>query len=157
MIGNLKKIDIFTNSIREEYNNKHITHIVNLEKDYNKIIVEFKYNPLTLEDKTKAKNIIINALGKYREKEELTREINRWEKYLDLSNLLTLSFDDENGFRGCTHRKNNNETIVVAEKESSPGIISGIVNRGEFKITVSIHALVTDICNYSLCVYGEER
>lgn len=142
-------------TINKEDNNRHIVHKFQIDNKYKTLFVTFKYFPLFLEDEDKAKEIIFKALDKYRSGAELEQEKENWRKYLKLSNLLTLSFDDINGFRGCAHRKNNNEVIVISSDKSSPGMISGVVEKGEFKITMSIHALVTDICEYSIQVDGE--
>lgn len=143
------------NTINKEDNNKHIVHIFQLDSTYKSLFIRFKYYPLFLDDEDKAKEIIFESLGKYRSGNELEKEKEQWREYLKLSNLLTVSFDDINGFRGCAHRKNNNEVIVISSDKSSPGMIPGVVKKGEFKITMSIHALVTDTCEYSIQIDGE--
>ena len=142
-------------TINKEDNNTHIVHKFQLDNTYKTLFITFRYLPLFLDNEEKAKDIIFNAIDKYRSGVELEQEKENWREYLKLSNLLTLSFDDTNGFRGCAHRKNNNEVIVISSDKSSTGMISGDIEKGEFKITMSVHALVTDICEYSIQVDGE--
>jgi hypothetical protein len=69
-----------------------------------------------------------------------------------LNNLLTLSLDGPSGFRGCAHRHNPLQRIVVDPREATPGFIPGAVEAGRWTATVSVHAVVTDRCTFRLQV-----
>jgi hypothetical protein len=69
-----------------------------------------------------------------------------------LNNLLTLSLDGPSGFRGCAHRHNPLQRIVVDPRKATPGFIPGDVEAGTWTATVSVHAVVTDRCTFRLQV-----
>ncbi|MDR1939806.1 MAG: hypothetical protein LBQ40_03315 [Clostridiales bacterium] len=60
-------------------------------------------------------------------------------KRLPLTNLITISLDAPNGeYIGDAHRKNNDETYFISEKESSPGFLPRAIDAGFWKIVLSV-------------------
>lgn len=130
-----------------------IIHTMYLPKVSKKICVEFSYDPKLLEDRDKSRGIIQEALSRYVLEEELQYKREHWEENYPLQNLITLSFDDAEGFRGAAHRHNPRQQLILSEDFASPGLTPGIVPEGIFKVTVSVHALVTEKCSYSIKVF----
>jgi hypothetical protein len=73
--------------------------------------------------------------------------------FLPLQNLLTLSFDDEHGFRGAGHRHDPVQHMIIAADEASPGLIPGIVPRGQLRLMINVHCVVSEECRYQLHVW----
>ncbi|MFC6228160.1 hypothetical protein ACFQI7_10085 [Paenibacillus allorhizosphaerae] len=139
----------------------HITYTVHLHDTVEELHIEFAYEPKALADEAKAKTLIEEGLQRYILQESLESYKGGWESYLPLKNLLTLSFDDENGFRGAGHRHDPVQHLVIAAEEASPGLIPGSFPRGQLRVTISLHCIVTETCGYRLHVWeggdGDER
>ncbi|MCY6354443.1 hypothetical protein [Clostridium sp. ZS2-4] len=146
-----------SNTIDSTFEKEHITYECTLAKEYKKLKVIFEYSPKCLEDEKQVKILVEEALEKYVEGEELEKEKQNWANRKSLSNLLTVSLDDKNGFRGCVHRKDNKQELIISEEEATEGLIQGVIPPGIFKITISVHALVTRECSYKLYLYDMEE
>lgn len=135
----------------------HITYIFYLPKQSSKINIQFNYEPKCLEDRQTAKEIIGKELRNFILDEECSDYAENWEIFLPLNNLITLSVDDASGFRGCVHRHDHTQQLILSEHEASPGLMPGLIPAGLVRITLSIHAIVTSACHYDLKVWeGDE-
>ena len=129
----------------------HIEYSFYIEKQYDLLKVRFEYFPKDLEDDDVAKELITRSLDKYGYSEEK----KKWQDFLPLKNHITLSFDDPDEFRGAVHRHDHKLELSFNKEKSSPGIIPKVNSPGLWKVKLSIHALVTERCDYSLIVSGE--
>ena len=135
----------------------HITYTFYLPQGSSKISIHFNYEPKCLDDRQAAQKIICKELEHYIPEEDQQQYKDNWEAFLPLNNLITLSFDDASGFRGCAHRHDHDQLFIISEFDASPGLNPGIIASGHFKITLSIHTVVTDSCCYRLNVWeGDE-
>lgn len=130
----------------------HITYTLHLHNDVDELHIDFAYDPKTLADEDKAKELIDQGLQRYLLPEHLEASQNNWRSYLPLQNLLSLSFDDENGFRGAGHRHDPVQHLKIASEEASPGLIPGLIPRGQLRVTISIHCVVSEQVRYRLCI-----
>ncbi|VYU34220.1 hypothetical protein [Clostridium tertium] len=144
------------NTLTKENLNCHTYHNLNLAKEYNKLQVIFEYGPKYIEDHKREKEIIVDTINKYTEGEDRIRELKSWEKYKGIKNNITISIDDSNGFRGMAHRRDQVQKHILSKDEASPGFIKGVIPKGEFIMTVSVHALVTEECKYKITVVDLE-
>lgn len=110
--------------------------------------VEYKYTPKLVQGREKSVEMISRAAKKYGE------EINSFDDYLPLSNLVTLSFDDCNGYRGACHRHPNEQSIFISNMNSTPGIINAEVCSGMWSVMLNVH-FVGDEVEYSINIEGE--
>ncbi|MCY6371068.1 hypothetical protein [Clostridium ganghwense] len=142
--------------IGKEYDRRHIVYEGIFEEDYKGIEINFEYSPKLVESDEKAEIIIKDLIDKQIIGEEKEKVI--WDKYKNLKNLVTISFDDKNGFRGCAHRHDKEQSHIISQEYASPGFIKGLVPKGAFKVILSVHALVTDECFYKVKIIkrGEE-
>ncbi|SNX54739.1 hypothetical protein SAMN05660242_2452 [Thermoanaerobacterium sp. RBIITD] len=131
----------------------HITYKLYLPMVCKKLIIEFSYNPKELDNAEESMKIIKKALKNYVNEEDMVYYKENLGNYLPLKNLITLSFDDKNGFRGCAHRQDNVQKLFISNKSASPGLIQGSIPAGYFFITLSLHAIVTDFCKYKLFIW----
>jgi hypothetical protein len=133
----------------------HLIYVVHLNRTCRKLHVEFSYEPKKLEDRGKAKTLIQEGIQRYMAAEDREAYTKKWESFHPLSNLLTLSFDDENGFRGAAHRHDPVQHLIIDAEAASPGLIAGPIPRGQLRITISLHCVVTEECRYRLHVWEE--
>ncbi len=112
------------------------------------------YYPKRLTDKEKARVLIFENIER-----DGGKEANRenWQNFMPLLNLVTLSLDDSESYRGACHRQADFQTFFLSEKEASPGLIKGEIKKGQWCAVLNVHALVTEKCTYSLKIEGGDE
>lgn len=150
----MKKLYEIEGTVSPTCARSQVTFSMYLPENYERLHFHFNYSPKDLLDLQMSKKIIEESLCKYGILEECGENSN-WEKYVPLKNHLTLSFDDPEKFRGATHRHDSTLHLILSETEASPGLIPGKNNSGLWKVTISMHAVVTNECSYQLKVLGE--
>lgn len=95
--------------------------------------ISFEYNPKTVEDKKTANALIFAGMKKY------DVDLRNIEDFMPVKNLITLSFDENGKYRGACHRQPNKQTIIIAEKDSTFGILNRPVENGEWQIVLNVH------------------
>ncbi|NOU95749.1 hypothetical protein GC093_21345 [Paenibacillus sp. LMG 31456] len=134
----------------------HITYSFAVSDLCRKLNIDFSYAPKTLDNETLSKEIVGLSLLKYSDSNDPILE-DGWKRYLPLKNLITVSVDDPNGFRGACHRQDAEQHLFLAADSASPGLMPGLPIQGNWTITLSIHALVTATCSFKLRVWeGDE-
>lgn len=76
---------------------------------------------------------------------------------LPLKNLITLSLDDPFGYRGAAHRQADNQIHRISEDYASPGFSKGEIPQGKWKITLNVHAVVTDEVKANIIIKGKSE
>lgn len=133
----------------------HITYSFPVPPAFTRLNVAYSYDPKRLEDQEQAKELIEQAISRYVEPHQQPGYLSRWESYLPLQNLLTLSFDDPEQFRGAAHRHDPEQQLHIGMESASPGLVPGAIRTGLWRVTISMHAVVTEQCRYKLRVWGE--
>ena len=110
--------------------------------------ITFQYSPVIVEDQERKDALIVEALAYDR---ELDRVVVQDET---LRNLLTISIDDPEGFRGAAHRSAGVQTILIGEEEATAGFWKGSIQEGLWSVTVSAHAILSETCSYELDIEG---
>jgi len=126
----------------------HITYAFELNNDSSRLDIYFSYEPKVLDNIQKSKELICQGIVKFCEGKH--EELEQWEKYLPIKNLLTISIDDRDTFRGCAHNQLEHQHLFITKNNASNGLIPGNIAVGQWKVTISVHAAVTEICNYKL-------
>ncbi|MFC5451540.1 hypothetical protein [Paenibacillus aestuarii] len=134
-----------------------ISYSVLVPEGLSVLYIKFRYAPKVLEDKARTKALVEEAAVKYLEGERLAMYVEQWEKVFPLQNLLTLSLDDPQGYRGAAHRHTPEQEHRIRITDASPGFWPGPIRAGMWRITVSVHAVVTEICTYELQVLGQSK
>lgn len=129
----------------------HISYSFFVPKGHDKINIYFHYGPKRLDDRNLSKELIHNGMKKY---EGSVEDPDNWEQYLPLMNHITLSVDDPSHFRGATHRHDSELDLSISENQASPGLTPGNIQSGQWKVTLDLHAVVTQNCEYRLEVWG---
>lgn len=128
----------------------HIRYSFYVKDQHETIKVFFKYYPKDLEDKVTSKRLILESLDRYGYSSK--DSVQNWEDFMPLKNHITLSVDDPNGFRGATHRHDYELELTLDNKSSTPGLYTRKNESGMWNITLDIHALVTEECDFILKV-----
>jgi hypothetical protein len=134
----------------------HISYRFAVLRPAVRLVVRFRYSPKELDSRDRARILIEESLEHYMLPGQLETAKSNWEAYLPLKNLLTLSVDDPQGHRGSAHRHDPEQLLYLAETEASPGLEPGLIRPGMWAVTLSLHAVVTETCDYELQVWGEE-
>lgn len=136
---------IFKKEIRltPENQKTNITFPFTLDCPAERMKITYSYAPKILADREKSIHFI----------EEWTKTDAR--KYLPLKNLVTLSLDSPDGFRGSAHRHAPEQTHIISESFSSNGFLKTEIKKGEWRISLNVHAVVTEYCDCKLKVEVE--
>lgn len=124
-----------------------------LERDMDSLTIEYAYWPKVMTDDELAQRMLHEGM------EHCVEEQDRAQfpihSFLPLVNLVTLSVDDPEGYRGCAHRHDPEQTHVLRAEDSSPGFEDRSIMAGRWQVVVNVHAVVTDPCNFKLKVTAE--
>lgn len=146
-----------TQTLTPELSRSHIRFPFHLTREASKLHIHFVYGPKTLEDRERSRRLMEDCIGKYIEPERKPLVLRGLERYYPLSNLITLSVDDPNAYRGACHRHDPEQRLLLSEAEASPGLTKGPLPAGQWTVTVSLHSIVTERCEYRLQVWAEEE
>jgi hypothetical protein len=149
----MKKIFAAEGLVFTECTHSHITYAFHIPEPASVVCIRFSYDPKLLADEEQARVIIQDSMHKYGYAEEDGRD--DWKKYAPLKNLLTLSVDDPVRHRGAAHRHDPQQEHRLGLTEASPGFLAGANPAGIWRVTVSLHAVVTETLNYRLEVEAE--
>ena len=122
----------------------------NVPEDIKTLIVKYKYNPKTVENRAEAMSIVNKGLNKYN-----ASFINP-ESMLPINNLITLSFDENGKYRGACHRQPNNQTIVISNENSTPGIVNKRLEAGKWAVVLNVHYVACRV-DYEIEIEGEKE
>ncbi|MBP3040789.1 CehA/McbA family metallohydrolase [Bacillaceae bacterium Marseille-Q3522] len=148
------KLFSITSSLPFSSVQSHIHHHFYVPGDVDHLSIAFSYTPETLEESERYQSLVKDAVAyyDYEADEKQRRKIKP-----PLSNLLTISIDDPQGFRGACHRKASSQTLFIGRKTASPGLLSGEIQNGMWSVCVSTHAIVSEKCQYELTIYAHRK
>ncbi|MFD0710476.1 hypothetical protein [Paenibacillus sp. GCM10027626] len=136
---------------------KHTSSKFELLRPKSKLHIEFSYSPKLLADGERAKEFMAACIDRYFEPERRAAARRHLERDTTLSNLLTVSVDAPDGYRGACHRHDSVQRLFLAAEEASPGLMKGPIGTGEWAVTISVHSVVTESCTYRLRVWADEE
>ena len=129
----------------------HIPFSFDLSTRATSLELEFSFDPARLEDEARVGELASKAAGLF----GLTASEAAARVRGGILNLLTLSLDGPEGFRGCAHRHGRRQLIRVGVSEASPGFMPGPLGAGTWRLVISVHCVVTERCDYRLVVRAE--
>lgn len=137
----------------------HMTYQFQIHEAVSGLLIDFKYGPKSYLNKEASYSLIRDAIGRFAEPERVEAYKAQWESFYPLQNLLTLSVDGPEGFRGSAHRHPPEQRHILSEdpRTTSPGFLPGPITPGIWKITVSVHCVVSPECRYELRARGVSR
>ncbi|MBD0381406.1 hypothetical protein [Paenibacillus sedimenti] len=135
----------------------HITYKFHVPESGGMLWFSFAYGPKNLENLERSRDLIHESIDKYTEPDQRGRLQAKWESFIPLKNLITVSLDDPERHRGAGHRHDPEQLLFLSEDNASPGFVSGSIPSGMWEATLSLHAIVTDTCQYILQIWREEE
>lgn len=124
-----------------------------LEKEARQLKIIYSYAPKNSDGEAAAEAVeqcLQRDAGAYR------AQYPAAEAFLPLKNLITLSLDDPNGYRGAAHRQADSQVHIVTEPTASPGFLAGKLPAGDWRLVLNVHALVTPFCDCRVKIEVEE-
>ncbi len=125
----------------------HIKHTFFVPEQTDAVYIDFAFDPSQVNDPSENEQIIQEAHDFY----EIARSGAGQEE--PVLNVLTLSIDDPEGFRGARHYHSPVQQMIIRKMGSTPGVLNKDNQAGLWSVTVSTHALVTKTCQFSVQVY----
>lgn len=119
--------------------------------------IRFSYAPKALADEAAADAIIDEGFQRYVLPEDRAALNSLRREVKPLVNLVTLSLDAPDGYRGAAHRHDPEQEHVVRAADSSYGFADGPMLPGAWRVGVSAHAVITRPCTVRLTVEEERR
>lgn len=132
---------------------KHVEIPFSVENEYHRLVVSYQYFPKRYEGDD-AYELAYNAFKEAYGESEVRMEdvLNE----LPLNNHVTLSIAREGKLLGTAHRHSPNMEIELS-KTPTVGFHSIDSTKGEYKLILSVHALLTECVNASIKVTAYER
>lgn len=117
-------------------------------------VITYFYSPKELTDKEKSYELIKENL--LRDAGEDASEYEDYSEFMPLNNLITLSLDSPEGYRGAAHRHANEQQHIIGKDFASVGFIKGELPEGEWTLVLNAHAVVTDSVECKIRIEAEE-
>lgn len=124
-------------------------------QELKRLHIAFSYDPKRLEDEEISKRYIEEAIARYSPQEYQSPSFD-WREYPSLNNLVTVSLDCCGEYRGCGHRQSPDQKITIEKDRATEGFYKGPIPAGNWRVVLSVHAVVTPVCRYRLKVTGEK-
>jgi hypothetical protein len=140
-----------------EYSKTHLRIPFHLDEDCRRLRLKFEYTPKVLEDRKRSLELLQQSFDAYLLPEQREPAMSQADRYLPLKNLITLSLDDPNGYRGACHRHDSVQELTLSAEQASPGLMAGTLPAGAWQATLSVHCIVTDSCDYKLQIWTEKE
>ena len=128
----------------------NISFPFDVTEDVKSLKITFSYDPKVLEDDDRAKMLIENNIKK--DAGEYADQYPSWEEFAPLKNLITVSVDDPDTYRGCAHRQDKDQIHIIREDFSSRGFHKGAIQKGQWKVVLNLHGIVTEKIDCKLMV-----
>lgn len=151
----MKNLLSVTNTLVRDQSKTNVIHKFFVDNDYIKLLIKFSYFPKKMVDNKKALELIKESMAFYAPS-PYQDAYGTAESYLPIVNLLTISLDSPNGYRGAAHRHDPSQEHTLSVDFASPGFYKGEIQCGQWQVVVNSHCIASDTCTYMLEVYGEE-
>ena len=143
------------NTVTPIQSKTNIFHKFELDKDYEEMKIYFSYSPKIHADREKSLELINESMAYYAPA-PYEKAYGRAEDYLPIVNLITISLEDCNGYRGCAHRHDEKQIHTLNETFASPGFYKGKISKGIWCVGVNLHCVITDNCSYEIEIFAED-
>lgn len=117
-----------------------------------KLVIDYKYSPKTLEDEEKTAAILKESIEKY-----LGNDYDADPKdFMPIKNLITLSLDENGTYRGAAHRQADQQHHEISREFASVGFEKGEITSGSWRLMLNVHCCACEV-NYNVRITGEEK
>ena len=120
---------------------KHLEFPFVAKEEYSKLRIKYSYFPkdyLGEDGFDLALNAFKEAYG------DSLVDIEKVKNELPLKNHITLSLSKEGELIGTAHRHANNLVVEVSQLGSTPGFYLVPINKGNYSVVLSVHALLCE-------------
>ncbi len=111
-----------------------------------KIIIDYNYSPKTVVNTIEVLALIEKKMKEY-------GASGAPEDYLPVKNLITLSLNDENCYRGAAHRQADTQHHEISKEFADAGFIKGKIESGKWQIALNVHCCACNV-HYNLKITG---
>ncbi|GGO03420.1 hypothetical protein [Saccharibacillus kuerlensis] len=143
--------------VTPEESRTHIRIPFELGENCERLNLRFQYAPKKLENRERAIALLKESYDLYILPEHREYAAEHTDRHLPLNNLITVSLDDARGYRGACHRHDPLQELFLSRQEASPGLMAGELTAGSWSVTLSLHCIVTEICDYRLQIWASEK
>lgn len=113
-----------------------------LDKPVKMLEIRFCYSPKKLGDREESRRLILAGFQRY----GMPAEEGGWERFLPLTNLVTVRLDGPDGFVGCAHRPAPEQVHLISAEKASPGFLPCPLQAGHWQLSLQVHAVNTPEC-----------
>jgi fido (protein-threonine AMPylation protein) len=130
--------------ITQSAHQAHLVYRVDIPAGLTEIDVHFQYGPIVESDK----DSIIKAAVREGLSESVIQEDTT------LRNLLTVSINDPEVFRGAHHFFSEEQRIKINTEKATEGFIAGEIHEGYWEFIISCHGVFSEEVNGQIAVFG---
>lgn len=141
--------------LHPEQTKTNVVRTFGVPRDFREAVIEFSYAPKLVTDLATVKRETLQGSLKYGLVPEGTADIPL-EDCPVIRNMVTVSMDINGRFCGYAHRHDPEQTIRLSEAYASPGFHRLKPEKGEWKLTIPVNNVSTDVCTVSVRVRGED-
>lgn len=113
-----------------------------VEEEFKTLEIQYSYSPKILTDEEKSEKLIKENIRRDARKNYI--DYPSWQSFMPLKNLITLSLDSPCGYIGAAHRQAENQYHTISEDFSSVGFVRTKILKGQWVLTLNVHAIVTE-------------
>lgn len=117
----------------------------------NALQIKFEYSPKYLENEEQKAVLLRKAYARYMDGAVPTDDYIRSET---VGNFITLSLDSPDGWVGTAHRHPPKQTITISADDCTRGFIPTRIKEGQWRLTLSVFAVITETCTMNISVEG---
>ncbi|WP_428911800.1 CehA/McbA family metallohydrolase [Niallia sp. Krafla_26] len=140
------RVELFKQAfkINQSAHQAHLVYRVYVPENVSEIVVHFQYGPiLETEKETIRKAVVREGLPESVIGEDTT-----------VRNLLTVSINDPESFRGAHHNFNEDQTLIISDERATEGFIAGPIHEGYWEFIISCHGVFSEEVTGSLHVFA---
>lgn len=127
-----------TIQLTDSDNQTNIVIPFRVEELYQYLEIDVSYTPQEVSERI-AKGKILSALPKYHV------NLENWNDFLPLLNLITVSVSHNDSYIGCRHTKESVQKIIISEDASSLGFINYGIVQGSWELQLNLHCICSDV------------
>ena len=127
---------LFQHAFKVSYqaHQSHLSYRFNVPANCAILKIYFEYDPLW-EKNPKTMRRALDLAGLYQDKVE---------ENAGFRNLITVSLNDPENFRGAHHYFNTQQEMILSASEASLGFIAGEIQAGQWELILSCHGIFSD-------------
>ncbi len=122
----------------------HLIYRVYVPENLAELEIQFQYGPIVEKNQQMIRNAVI--------REGLLETII--DENTTVRNLLTVSVNERQNFRGAHHFFSENQNIRISEEHATEGFIPGKINEGHWEFIISCHGVFSEEVNGRIEVIG---